>query len=36
MECGEYFLPTLRDYVGTNVKKRVNNVYTYLGDVDLI
>ena len=26
---GEYFLPTLRDYVGNNVKKRVNNVYTY-------
>ena len=29
---GEYFLPTLRDYVGTNVKKRVNNVYTYQSD----
>ena len=29
---GEYFLPTLRDYVGTNVKKRVNNVYSYHGN----
>ena len=26
---GEYFLPTLRNYVGNNLKKRVNNVYTY-------
>lgn len=29
---GEYFLPTLRDYVGNNVKKRVNNIYTYHGE----
>lgn len=26
---GEYFLPTLNGYVGKDVKKRVNNVYTY-------
>ena len=29
---GEYFLPTLKDYVGKDVKKRVNNLYTYHGD----
>lgn len=28
---GEYFLPTLKDYVGKDVKKRVNNLYTYHG-----
>ena len=26
---GEYFLPTLCGYKGNNIKKRVNNVYTY-------
>lgn len=29
---GEYFLPTLCGYVGKNMKKRVNNVYTYHSD----
>ena len=28
---GDYFLPTLRDYVGKDIRKRVNNVYTYHG-----
>ena len=28
---GEYFLPTLNGYVGKDVKKRVNNLYTYHG-----
>ena len=28
----EYFLPTLNGYVGSNVKKRINNVYTYHGN----
>lgn len=28
---GEYFLPTLRGYVGKDIKKRVNNVYSYHG-----
>lgn len=28
---GDYFLPTLRDYVGKDIKKRVNNLYTYHG-----
>lgn len=26
---GEYFLPTLEGYVGKDMKKRVNNLYTY-------
>lgn len=26
---GEYFLPTLEGYVGKDIKKRVNNVYSY-------
>lgn len=30
--CGEYFLPTLNGYNGKDVKKRVNNVYTYHGE----
>ena len=30
--AGEYFLPTLNGYVGKDVKKRVNNVYTYHGN----
>ena len=29
---GEYFLPTLNGYKGKDVKKRVNNVYTYHGE----
>lgn len=29
---GEYFLPTLNGYVGKDIKKRVNNVYTYHGE----
>ena len=29
---GEYFLPTLNGYVGKDVKKRVNNVYSYHGN----
>lgn len=29
---GEYFLPTLRGFEGNNVRKRVNNIYTYHGD----
>ena len=28
---GEYFLPTLKGYVGKDIKKRVNNLYTYHG-----
>lgn len=28
---GEYFLPTLEGYVGRDVRKRVNNLYTYHG-----
>ena len=28
----DYFLPTLKGYNGNNIKKRVNNVYTYHGD----
>ena len=28
---GEYFLPTLKGYVGRDIKKRVNNVYSYHG-----
>lgn len=26
---GEYFLPTLKGYVGKDIKKRVNNIYSY-------
>lgn len=26
---GEYFLPTLKGYIGKDIKKRVNNVYSY-------
>ena len=29
---GEYFLPTLEGYKGKDVRKRVNNLYTYHGD----
>lgn len=29
---GDYFLPTLKDYVGKDIKKRVNNVYSYHGE----
>lgn len=29
---GEYFLPTLNGYNGKDVKKRINNVYTYHGE----
>lgn len=29
---GEYFLPTLKNYVGKDIKKRVNNIYCYHGD----
>lgn len=29
---GEYFLPTLEGYQGKDVKKRINNVYTYHGN----
>ena len=29
---GDYFLPTLKDYVGKDMKKRVNNLYTYHSD----
>lgn len=29
---GDYFLPTLKDYQGKDIKKRVNNVYTYHGE----
>ena len=29
---GEYFLPTLEGYVGKDMKKRVNNLYTYHGE----
>ena len=29
---GEYFLPTLEGYVGKDIKKRVNNLYTYHGE----
>ena len=29
---GEYFLPTLKGYVGRDIKKRVNNVYSYHGE----
>ena len=29
---GEYFLPTLKGYVGKDIKKRVNNVYSYHSD----
>ena len=28
---GDYFLPTLEGYVGKDVRKRVNNLYTYHG-----
>ena len=28
---GEYFLPTLKGYVGKDIKKRVNNIYSYHG-----
>lgn len=28
----DYFLPTLKDYVGKDIKKRVNNLYTYHSD----
>lgn len=28
----DYFLPTLKDYVGKDMKKRVNNLYTYHGE----
>lgn len=28
----EYFLPTLKGYVGKDIKKRVNNLYTYHSD----
>lgn len=28
---GDYFLPTLKGYVGKDIKKRVNNLYTYHG-----
>ena len=28
---GEYFLPTLGGYVGKDIRKRINNVYTYHG-----
>ena len=28
----DYFLPTLKGYVGNNMRKRVNNVYTYHGE----
>lgn len=28
---GEYFLPTLNGYIGKDIRKRVNNVYTYHG-----
>jgi hypothetical protein len=29
---GDYFLPTLKGYVGKDIKKRVNNVYSYHSD----
>lgn len=29
---GEYFLPTLNGYIGKDIKKRVNNVYSYHSD----
>jgi hypothetical protein len=29
---GEYFLPTLNGYNGNDVKKRINNIYTYHGE----
>ena len=29
---GEYFLPNLEGYVGKDIKKRVNNLYTYHSD----
>ncbi len=29
---GEYFLPTLNGYIGKDIKKRVNNVYSYHGE----
>lgn len=29
---GVYFLPTLEGYVGKDIRKRVNNLYTYHGD----
>ena len=29
---GEYFLPTLEGYTGRDIKKRVNNLYTYHGE----
>lgn len=29
---GEYFLPTLEGYVGKDIKKRVNNIYSYHSD----
>lgn len=29
---GDYFLPTLEGYIGKNIKKRVNNIYTYHGE----
>ena len=29
---GEYFLPTLEGYKGKDIKKRVNNVYSYHGE----
>lgn len=29
---GDYFLPTLKGYVGKDMKKRVNNLYTYHGE----
>ena len=29
---GKYFLPTIEGYTGKDVKKRVNNLYTYHGD----
>lgn len=28
---GDYFLPTLKGYIGKDMKKRVNNLYTYHG-----
>ena len=29
---GEYLLPTLEGYIGKDIKKRVNNLYTYHGE----
>lgn len=28
----DYFLPTLKGYVGKDIKKRINNIYTYHGE----